>query len=347
MIIKKYSNETEFRKDKGYKGKLNLFFSENYQKYCTKHHAKNKEYCLFSSENFVIPVLIRKFGLFTSATLMSEPCKYADNDESQKDFINAVCRYLNKKEHVKWIPQTETSSFFDEYPDGAKVIRFGSYVIDLSKDEDEIFNNLNKSFRTGIRRALKGGVIVKIGGKELIPDFCVIETEMWKRSNISLNHKDDTFYPDLFQAMGENVAVGIAYKDDCPQVGLVIYYNLKAAYCMLAGRISKNEPGSNNLLYWEMIQYMKSIGVEEFVIVGYRLKLEKGSKLYNIQKFKDDFGAELRTGFMFKITFSRFHAKMYGLLLKAVGFAKTRKLSFKKSLDIIDQEIHKWPEYND
>jgi lipid II:glycine glycyltransferase (peptidoglycan interpeptide bridge formation enzyme) len=48
--------------------------------------------------------------------------------------------------------------------------------------------------------------------------------------------------------------------------------------------------GSSNLLQWEIIKKLKSLGVREYDFVGGRVEVPKGSKLEGIQRFKQRFG---------------------------------------------------------
>lgn len=342
MIIKKLSGENEFRVLTGYKGDLNIFFSENYKDYKLSTKSNFKFYCYLCSDDYVIPVLLHRYLVFCYVEFLSEPAQYNNTNESEAEFIENICNYLKHKMQVQWILSTPAYAFFKWHPCGSKVVPFGSQVIDLTQNMEELYQNMDRKHREMTRRGEKGGVIVKISNEDLIEDFCSIETSLWKRSGIKMDNKHNSFYDNIFNNLKQNAIVGVAYKEYKPQVGLIVYFNNKMAYAMHAGRANVMEPGANNLLYWKMIEYLKLIGVEKFSIVGFRINPDKDTKVYDIQRFKSRFGGILEEGFMFKIDFKPFYHKLFDLMMEIRSILKGKRN--KKGKDIIDQEIHKWLE---
>jgi lipid II:glycine glycyltransferase (peptidoglycan interpeptide bridge formation enzyme) len=55
----------------------------------------------------------------------------------------------------------------------------------------------------------------------------------------------------------------------------------------------------NNLLYWNFIKYGKNQGFKIFDLGGYQLKAPKGSKLYEINRFKERWGGEIITYYIY------------------------------------------------
>ena len=47
-------------------------------------------------------------------------------------------------------------------------------------------------------------------------------------------------------------------------------------------------------LYWNMIRYSKSLGLDYLDLGGYDKESKKGEKTYNINKFKERFGGEVK-----------------------------------------------------
>ena len=88
---------------------------------------------------------------------------------------------------------------------------------------------------------------------------------------------------------------------------------------------------------------MKEKGVKYFSFVGCRINEDENSKFHGIQRFKERFGGELKQGYLFKLDFNPFRHCLFNFLLAFRNLIKgNHKFVIQK--DIIDQEIHKWPQ---
>ncbi|MDD3195069.1 MAG: GNAT family N-acetyltransferase [Paludibacter sp.] len=342
MKIIQFSGETEFRKQTGYKDNLNIFFSEDYKNYKLSTKSKFKFYYYLCTDDFVIPIILHKYMIFRYVEFLSEPAKYNNSGESENEFINEICSYLKDEMQVQWLLSTPAYAFFKSYPRGSKVVPFGSQVIDLKLPKENLYQNMDRKHREMTRRGEKGNVKVEISDIDLIDDFCFLETSMWRKSGVFIDNTYNSFYENILSRLNRNTIVSVAYKDEKPQVGLIIYFNEIMAYAMHAGRADEMEPGANNLLYWKMIEYLNSIGVAKFSIVGFRINPDKDTKVYDIQRFKSRFGGVLEEGYMFKMDFKPFYHNFFNLLLDTRSLFKGKVN--KKRKDIIDQELHKWKE---
>lgn len=340
MNIRQFKSETEFRKETGYKDKLNIFYSEDYKNYKLSTKSSFKFYYYLCTDDFVIPIVLHKYLIFRYVEFLSEPAQYNNSGESENEFINEICSYLKCEMKVQWLLCTPAYAFFQSYPRGSKVVPFGSQVIDLKLPIEDLYQNMDRKHREMTRRGEKGNVVVEISDIDLIDDFCSLETSMWRKSGVLIDNTYNSFYESILTRLKHNSIVSVAYKNGKPQVGLIIYFNEKMAYAMHAGRADEMEPGANNLLYWKIIEYLKSIGVAKFSIVGFRIMPDKDSKIYDIQRFKSRFGGVLEEGFMFKMDFKPFYHKLFNLLLD-IRLLFKGKVN-KKRKDIIDQELHKW-----
>lgn len=342
MIIRKVTGEVEFRQQSGFKAELNIFFSEDYKKFKLSTKSSYKSYFYLVSSDFVIPVLLHKYLIFCYAELLSEPARFNNTGEEEPVFIDELADYLKNELGVQWLICTPAYAFFKYYPKGAKVVPFGSQVIDLTLTTEELFQNMDRKHREMVRRGERGGVEIVISDNKLLNDFCSIETSLWKRSGVNIDNLNNSFYDNILKSLNDNVIVSVAYKENKPQVGLIVYFNKKMAFAMHAGRANLMEPGANNLLYWKMIDYLKLIGVEKFSIVGFRINPDKDTKVYDIQRFKSRFGGKLEEGYMFKMDFKPIYHWLFDFLLTFRSLIKGAKTN--KGKDIIDQEVHKWQE---
>ena len=307
----------------------NVFFSEEYSRYAMIIGAG---LWFIYDENYIIPVLISEKIKIKNALCVYEPFEFNDKKDIVilEQFLSEACRLL-KKEGIAWV-STSAAAFFDAYPNESKRIPFGSHVIDLHQTEQDIWMNMHSKHRNSIRRAEKSGVYVKSGGLSLISDYLKADVETWKRSGRSSYGR--LFFENILKTMKDRAVLYVAYKENIPQASACFFVNKKMCYYMYGASITKPEPGAANLLQWIAIKEMKTIGVEKYSFVGCRIDEDKDSKYHGIQRFKERFGGQLRTGYMFKIVLSprkyQIFSKMYQI--------KNRNIM----TDAVEQEAYKW-----
>lgn len=316
----------------------NVFYSEGILK---EGQKSGNEILFLYSDKYVIPVTLSKRSIFYYAHLNVEPAIIKDGEETLKSFLDDVCTYLKNTLKVQWINQTSAASFFMDFPTGSKHIPFGSHVIDLSLDEDSLWKNVHSKHRNVIKKAEKDGVTIECGRtQKLVEDYHNIDIETWNRSSkkaAATNH-----WKELLDDLGENAIIYMAYLDGEPQSGAFFYFNNQMCYYMYGA--NKNNPhiGSGNLLQWRAILDMKTAGVKKYSFVGCRINEDENSKFHGIQRFKERFGGELVQGYMFKMNFNALMRKLFNVAVSLKGLKSSFKYHPYK--DIIDQEIHKWPQ---
>ena len=77
-------------------------------------------------------------------------------------FLNSTLGYFRKRGADLIIPAT-TNTIFRTYPDGAVAAPYGTYIIDLAKPEQLLWDNLSASHRRKVRLAHKAGVVIRSG----------------------------------------------------------------------------------------------------------------------------------------------------------------------------------------
>ena len=316
----------------------NVFYSDSVFK---GYNKPGEELIFLYSEKYIVPVTISKRSIFKYAHITVEPAVIKDGKETLKTFLDDVCKYLRDEVKVQWINQTSPSSFFMDYPVGAKHIPFGSHVIDLSLSEEDLWKNVHSKHRNVIKKAEKDGVVIECGRtQKLAEDYHSIDVDTWNRSNKSA--ATENHWKDLMETMGENCIIYIAYLDGEPQSGAFFYCNKQMCYYMYGA--NKNNPhiGSGNLLQWKAILHMKERGVKKYSFVGCRINEDENSKYHGIQRFKERFGGEIIHGYMFKTEFNPLMRKLFDFAVTLQNLRVAHKWVPYK--DIIDQEIHKWPQ---
>lgn len=328
-ICKKYNELSHTIKDILKDG--NVFFSENYN-----HYIENTGGYIWYvyDEIFVLPVVVTEKIKIKQGLYISEPfCMIKDYETRQLAcFLNETSAILKEK-GIAWI-STSAAALFNAYPDKSLRIPFGSHVIDLSLSEEELLMKMHSKHRNSVRRAERNGVVVKSGGKELIPDYIKADEETWERSDRDTYGSE--FFEKIIDCMGDKAIIYMAYKDDKPQTGACFFVNQRMSYYMYGASITNPEPGSANLLQWTAIKDMKAAGVERFSFVGCRINEDEDSKYHGIQRFKERFGGELIQGYMFKSVLNPIKTNIFDQLYK-IKNGNTIK-------NAIDQEIYKWPE---
>ena len=318
---------------------LNVFYQDSYLNMLM---ASGKNIIFFSSDSYLVPVVISHRGPFRNAHFCVEP--YIHNEkkkEDLKEFLNSVCDELRKEYKVQWINMNSASSFFFDYPSGSKHIPFGSHVINLSLTEDELWAKVHSKHRNVIKKAEKDGVQVVFGTSDkLIEDYHSIDIETWKRSKKNATGLDALKKQVL--SLGDNAIIYIAYLEGIPQSGAFFYYNTQMCYYMYGANCDKPHTGAGNLLQWRAILDMKKNGVKKYSFVGCRINEDEDSKYHGIQRFKERFGGDLVQGYLFKIDFNPFMRKLFDFIVTFRGWTQNQKwIPFE---DVIDQEIHKWPQ---
>lgn len=305
----------------------NVFFEEGYVRW----RSSSDTYYYLASGAYVVPVVVQTHKIFRSARFVSEPYCYCDNSsESLKDFLNDVVDYAPKLK-IDWFDCNLASTMFIEHPDKCEFIPFGNCVVDLTIGEGELFARLHSKHRNVVRKAKKDGLSAKFGGVELIDDYMLMDEKTWVRSNRKSVGRD--FYKKCVEDLGKDVFVAISYLDGCPQSGAIIFFNECMGYYMYGCSNSDAHNGAGQYLQWNIMLRLKEMNVKSYSFVGFRINVNPSSKLANIQRFKERFGGELISGYMFKSNINKLKRKLFLQLLKAHGTNYT---------DPIDEEKSKW-----
>lgn len=142
-------------------------------------------------------------------------------------------------------------------------------ILDLSKDEDDIFKSFSKGHRNSIRRAQKAGVQVCIkegvSAIPLIEDYCILQRKMFESKAdcySDIYHKSEPYLRTILEAKYNRVFMAIAYYNGQPASGgLLVSFKSELYYYLAASdpnitRISH----ASNYLEFEIIKYAKAKG---------------------------------------------------------------------------------------
>jgi len=244
----------------------------------------------------------------------------------EKTFLNSVVHYCRAIGADMIIPAT-TNTVFRTYPDGAIAAPYGSYIISLSQNEEELWSNISHKYRKEIRHAMNKGVTIK-SGMEYLDIAHAIVRNTFKRSGHPFMGFDE--FKRMIHGLGEHARVAIAFYQGEPQSGTVYHFSAYSAYAVHGGSIPKPVSGAMKLLQWESIRSFRDLGVKRFDLVGARVNPEKGSKQEGIMLFKQYLGGKPVQGYMWKYPLSSLKYAIY-----------SQAVRLQRGGDIVDLERHK------
>jgi hypothetical protein len=288
------------------------------------------DYGYFVENNCVLPYTIRKRAFIKFLQFTSPVCG-AQSIEEEKQFLNSVVKFVQKKMNVDFLESINTA-IFNTFPDESLYCKFGSYIIDLSKSEDELFAGLHSKHRNVIRKAQKDGLVVLYGNEYMLDCFNLINETFARQGMLAPKIE----YIKRLTKLNDNVSFVVVKLNDKIEGSAILLWNKEhSCYYLHGGSVHNSHGGAMNLLHWETMLRMKANGVKYYDFVGGRLNPEEGSRLEGIQRFKSRFGGNFRIGYLWKLTISKYKTSIYFSLLK-IYFENIRREKFTG--DAIDQE---------
>lgn len=277
----------------------------------------------FTEGEKILPFVLRKRACFKWIQLDCIPygCK---TPEEEQQFLDNVVKYIRANMAVCYITTTNTA-IFNTHPTDAYYCKFGTYEVDLTLTEDELFANLHSKHRNVVKKAQTLGLIVE-HGYQCAEAAIEIMMETFGRQN-----KISGISYGLIEKMkplGEYADYWIVKTPEGEVQGSAIFYWSpgQTCYYMHGGSAAHTSAGAMNLLMWEAMKEMKARGVRIFDFVGARVTTESGSKLEGIQRFKSRFGATMRVGYLFRVVTKKFEYFVYDSLIKLYFLLKEHKI---------------------
>jgi lipid II:glycine glycyltransferase (peptidoglycan interpeptide bridge formation enzyme) len=172
-------------------------------------------------------------------------------------------------------------------------------IVDISKEDSEIFNSLEKRKKTSIRKALKMDVEVKIlkgeAGFSLISDYCSIQNKLFEHKSKSYSdiHKKSKTYLKSILKSTESSYIAIAYYKGQPVVGDILVAHKKCLFGYLGASdyVLNKLTSASTLLEYEVMKFAKQEGYRTYDMGGIPVKKpDRTDSLYGIYLFKSGFG---------------------------------------------------------
>lgn len=308
--------------------KYSIFLSERYLKTFSDKYGwlggfqDNKLIC-------VLPYLVFKRVIFKFIRLpegLTFINEVEDEEGIRKMFLNEIIRIF-KNQKYDFIFQPPPQTIFADYPDDAVYAPYGTYRIDLTKSEEELWKNVQSRQRSYILKGERNNVEVKTGLALKDIAFNMIRLTM-KRSDIEFMSKKK--YERYINGLKGNIEIFIAFCDGKPQNCAVVFYSANTAFYVYGGSIDKPIDFAGKYMHWYIIKHFKKLSVHYYDFVGTRINPEKGSKQEGIKRFKERFGGELIQGYLWKYPINKLKYKLFNEIFKILK---------RKEGDIIDEEL--------
>ncbi|MCE5319780.1 MAG: peptidoglycan bridge formation glycyltransferase FemA/FemB family protein [Bacteroidales bacterium] len=288
------------------------------------------DYGYIVDNDCILPFIKRKRLIFYYIQLPTPVLGAKDIDE-EKIFLEEALEFIKKNIRADFISTTNTG-IFNSYPNGSMYCKFGSYILDLRKTEDELFTLLHSKHRNVIRKAQKDGLLV-FSGKEYLGDCYNLINETFSRQGLIAPTYE---YVQQLSCLNENVFFSIVKAGNEIQGSAIFIWNKNhSCFYLHGGSTEHPHSGAMNLLHWETILQMKKNGVKFYDFVGGRINPKEGSRLEGIQRFKSRFGGDFEIGYLWKYPFSNIKYKIYSFLL-TIYFKYYKGENYEG--DVIDQE---------
>jgi lipid II:glycine glycyltransferase (peptidoglycan interpeptide bridge formation enzyme) len=197
--------------------------------------------------------------------------------------------------------------------------------VSLSQDIDGLFKNLEKkSARWGVKKAEKEGVRVEEGhlaGE--IKDFYEIYK---KTAEEQFNPEPVDFFENISILERQKLAKLLLAKHNGSLIGgaLLLIDSNYGVVSLTAVNDEGMKLQAMNLLYWEMIKQCKKENKKLIDLGGYAESAREGSKMGNINRFKENFGGSIVEQPVFSTS------KKYALLSGIVKKFQFLKKLYKK-----------------
>ncbi len=244
----------------------------------------------------------------------------------EKAFLNGAVAYFRSLGADTIIPATN-NAVFRTYPDGADAAPYGSYVIDLTQPEDQLWRGISRITRQNIRTAQKDGVQIRSGLQYLQTAYGLIK-DTFGRSKLPFMRYEA--FQEYVLGLGDYGMLLAAEHQGVVHSAVVFAFSNPCVYAVYGGNLAEQHRGANKLIYWDAITSFRQQGVSRFDFYGARVDPLKGSKHETINALKQRFGATLIKGYMWKYPLRPLKSLAYSLGVR-----------YLRGGDIVDEERHK------
>jgi lipid II:glycine glycyltransferase (peptidoglycan interpeptide bridge formation enzyme) len=183
-------------------------------------------------------------------------------------------------------------SIFEQFGYTRKI--WGTYLVDLTQDENKLWMNLEHSARKSLKQMEGRGVIVKkvSGHQEFIEKFIIpynrmekefgrSEVPLWFAEKIKNTDNHDKYYHYFYAELDGNIEAVL---------GMYVYNGYATEIMSTTSRYTyENKVYAQDLIHWDMFRYAKSIGCHTFDLASVNPN-PANAKEEGIRRFKKKWG---------------------------------------------------------
>lgn len=171
-----------------------------------------------------------------------------------------------------------------------------TYILDLTKKEDDLFANLDSKTRYNVNLAYKKGVrIYEDSSKQGMEQYISILEATTKRQGFYAHSPD--YFRKMWDAIGDSGMIKIfhaVYEEKVLVTWVMFQFNNVLYYPYGASLREHRDVMASNLMMWEMIRYGKNNGCKSFDMWGsLGPDADKKHPWYGFHKFKRGYGGVL------------------------------------------------------
>lgn len=261
------------------RGSLNILIRKTPLFGCSVMHSARGPVCEPHDRETVLALLdgAKKLAKEHKAYILRlEPDVRADDAEFCKILTEAGFRIRNKSKNFEGINP-----------------RF-VYRKDIKgMNEDELIASFQPKCRYNVRLAERKGVVVKLGGREDIPEFHKVMWQTGQRDNFTV--RPCSYFERMYDCMApEHLRLYLAYYQEKLLAGIiVIRYGKKCWYLYGASSNEHRNTMPAYLLQSEAMKWAAQSGCEIYDFRGVSGDLSEDNPLYGIYRFKKGFSGEL------------------------------------------------------
>jgi len=264
--------------------------------------------------SFALPFYVDRRFVFRRLVLTNECVSLGENaDRSEAEFLGAALEMVRRELGVDFVAKPQANAVFGEVPAEWESVEWGSYVVPLDRDEEELLAGIQARTRTSIRKARRLGVAV-----EKTADLGTVHRLL----KGTMDRQRQPFTPSMsflerVASCDPEIMTCYVVKHEGEAQGCaVIFHNQLGAYYYYGGSIPSPAAGAIAFLHYRIMVDLRDMGVPTYDLMGARLTLEAGSKMLGIQRFKSHLGATLRTGYSFRYILRPLRYKMFLAMAK-------------------------------
>ncbi|MBF0181250.1 MAG: GNAT family N-acetyltransferase [Magnetococcales bacterium] len=187
---------------------------------------------------------------------------------------------------------------------------FGTYLVDLTQPEEALWEGMHPKHRNMTRRARQEGVEIR---PELDREaFATLMRETYARGGREHGFSGRYLEALLRELDGQALFWSAVHRGEL-QAALIVPYDGLTGYYLHGASHAGGVPGASNLLHWEAMRHLKSVGVGHYDLGGAR-ETTDDPRLEGIFRFKQRFGGPFVHCYHWKKVISPVRERLHALL---------------------------------